>query len=132
MITSFTTDFFKLRLPTDNNNNTITVEKGVESSVYFYLNDYPSLNTKITIIVQHKRGDGAFEKKCQIAHSKTSSCTVQLGPCQCIGEGTGSSYGYRLKMVFTSQDAGLWQVEIVSHDRISITVNVRECKSVIQ
>lgn len=104
----------------------------MESNIDFFLNDYPSLNTQIRIIVQHKRGSGAFDRKCQILHSKTSGCAVQIGPCHCMGEGPGSSYGYRLKMIFTSQDAGLLQVEIVNYDRISITLNVREGKLVIQ
>ncbi|XP_025114126.1 uncharacterized protein LOC112576090 isoform X2 [Pomacea canaliculata] len=115
------TDCRLWELKTDSQN--VTMENGVESNIDFFLTDYRSLNESIRIIVLHRLTEGAFKNKCQIEHSASGGCRPTPGPCQCVGESSGS-YRYRLRMNFTEQDGGQWLFHIVNHREIHVTITV--------
>ncbi|PVD27314.1 hypothetical protein C0Q70_12470 [Pomacea canaliculata] len=115
------TDSFELKFLNDS--PSVTVENGVESHLDFFLRDFASLNKLIRIIVQYQRSGGNYDNKCQMKHSKTSGCTVLFGPCECVGEQSGS-FRYRLKMNFTEQDSGSLHFSIVDHNSFFVNVNV--------
>ncbi|XP_025101984.1 uncharacterized protein LOC112568734 [Pomacea canaliculata] len=114
-------DSFELKFLNDS--PSVTVENGVESHLDFFLRDFASLNKLIRIIVQYQRSGGNYDNKCQMKHSKTSGCTVLFGPCECVGEQSGS-FRYRLKMNFTEQDSGSLHFSIVDHNSFFVNVNV--------
>ncbi|PVD27311.1 hypothetical protein C0Q70_12467 [Pomacea canaliculata] len=102
----------------------ITVENGVEYNIDFFLTDYRSLNVSLQLIVQHQStDDGFFITKCQIEQSPSGVCQLKSGPCECMGESSGS-YRYRLRMTFTEQDGGQWLFHIANHGRTLVDITV--------
>ncbi|XP_025114127.1 uncharacterized protein LOC112576091 [Pomacea canaliculata] len=102
----------------------ITVENGLKSNVDFFLNDSTAVDIGVRIVVQHQNVGGVtFDPKCHIHHSKTGGCQILFGPCECIGE-RSETYQYRLRMVFTQQDGGLWKFDIVSHEGTIVNITV--------
>ncbi|PVD27310.1 hypothetical protein C0Q70_12466 [Pomacea canaliculata] len=104
-------------------NHDITVVNGVESNIDFSLSDYRSLNVSLRLTVQHRLGNGSSSRKCRIDHSDTGVCQPTLGPCECVGESSGS-YRYRLRMTFTEQDGGQWVFITGNNEEIFVNITV--------
>lgn len=96
----------------------------MESDIDFFLSDYRHLDKDIRIIVQRLGSNKIYEGKCQLNHSATRGCTREYGPCECVGERSGS-YQYRLKMNFSEQDGGLGTLLLTIFNYSQTTVNVQ-------